>query len=563
MAPAFTAVVPQSSGNGETKSIDKPLSAMLSAANRVVSTYGGYVPYLSSYVGPTSWMLRMGAKLASSFGWSKPLDVSTVGRMVITNNTFQQNCDGFDVAYNLGLFSDNGVAAESGFAGSTLDEMSLDYLLSVPSLISNSTLTTSDVQDALKYACGICPRSMYYTSLAGVPINAPVYPSGGTNMCFLTTPLSYLGNMFGLWHGDIRFTFRFAKTKFHSGRVLCAYNPMYSFNSGTSIANAYTPTDLNKMQFKSEIWDLREGNVFTFDVPYVSPYSYNLVQQITGNLTLTVMDPLVAPSTVSSSIPFAIEVSALPGFEFASLSGPTCVPAPQNSSIYSQAGGDVVRKEYTMGDAGLCIGERITSVKQLISKACPDWTVTGPTSRGVVPWWILDYPTWVSGVLTPSSNSTNPVHIARYLSGMYAYARGTTACDALPCTATTDTIWAVYENPANSLDVLTYSTTTNRCSNSFYSERGPLHLHIPFYSPNSRVQTEGQQLFPGINGNLEQGALGPTGYAIVGADAGAIVCYTRAADDSQLGYFIGTPPLASISASPLPLSSTLFSAMTS
>jgi hypothetical protein len=551
---AFTNASPQA-GDGEAKAVDKPLSAMLNAAARVVSVYGGFVPLISSYVGPTSWFLRQGAKLASTFGFSKPLDVQTVSRMQITSNTYQHNCDGFNVAYNMGLFSDNTVSAESGFAGSDLDEMSFDYLLSVPAAICSGTISNTDLVGQAKYACAVCPRSMWFTTFGGYSYNHPDLPTSGTNTAVLSTPLFYLGNMFSTWHGDIKFTIRVAKTKFHAGRLLLSYSPAWGTTfGGVSSIKVPSTTELQTYNYKSAVWDLRESNVIEFVCPFVSPVNYNFCQQPTGVFVMSVLDPLLATSTVSPSVPFIVEVSGMPGFEFTSPCTPTLCPAPVvSTTIYSQSGTEVVKSQFTPRDALMCIGERITSVKQLISKACPDANYGG-VNRPTAPFYCVNYPTWSANALViapPTSTvaAANPLAWCRYLSLMYAYARGGTVYHALrggSASSTTGYLYGYYQNGSQVSDGQS-GLTFNSASNAYVSENSALHLAVPFYSPTSRVLRSFQDGYPA------QGGPGPAGTLRLGCNGTnvGITVFANAADDAQLGYFIGTPPLALSSYSPV------------
>lgn len=531
----LTSVIPQA-GN-EQRMIDKPVSVMLAAASRVVALYGGYVPLISSYSTTTSWMLRMGAKLASSFGWSKPLDVSTIQRVTPTFNTYQMNSDGFDVSYNLGVFSDNEVAALPGFAGTNLDEMSFDYILSVPTCICAGNFTTTDTVDQTKYALAVCPGSCWFNTNSGGAMNGPVTPSPSiaSPLAILPSPLFFLGNTHSYWQGVIRVTVRIAKTKFHTGRVLLAFNPCV-----TAVGNpgaCFVPTSYRDLQFKSLIWDLRESNVITFDVPYVSPYSYNLIRQPTGVFTISIIDPLVAPSTVSSSVPFVIEVSALPGFQFVAPVTPYLCPAPlSGTTIYSQSG-DTIYNDVSVSDPMTCAGERVISIKQLISRSCVDFqTNTGETTAA--PFFSYDYPIWTGTAnLNLGAGSTNPLSFCRYFSTMFAYARGSTAHDAM----NVNQVGLIFSRFVGSLQFndIVEGLDVNYCSNSIVVEKDALHIHVPFYSPNSRVATNTAGIWPFTAG------IAPTSGASFGTAGGAkITVCTRAADDAQLGYFLGVPPLA-------------------
>lgn len=551
---AFVTATPQ--GGSEDIKVNTPLATMLGAASRVVSTYGGLVPMISSYAGPTAWMLRQAQKLASAFGWAKAFDVTTIQRVQQTNNTYQQNCDGYDVIYNAGLFSDNQVAVDAGFAGSDIDEMAFDYIFSVPSLVSNGSLLTTDTIDTLKYAAEVCPKAFWYNSFGGVAINRPYLPPAPANQVLLTTPLFYMGCFASYWQGDIKFTIRFAKTKFHTGRYLLAFNPGWGA-FGTGVASVKAPDSYRYNEFKGIVIDLREGNVFEYIVPFVSPVSYNLVNQGTGIFTMTCLDPLVCPSTVSQSVPFAVEVSAMPGFQFASFHGPSNCPAPlTGNSVYSQAGTELIASQVSSMDAGVCMGERVTSVKQLINKACPDSIATGAAKLPIAPFWVYDYSTWGGATTLAGTGFTSSTHMGRCLALMYSYARGSTILDCIKTGATASTpsakMYAYFKSAYEHHTVNLGGSDINASSDMILSETDSLHIRIPFFSPTSRVLRADQRGYP------TQSGLGPNGGLYTCANT-QYVNFTRAADDAQLGYFIGTPLVTCDEPNPTAQDSALFS----
>jgi len=90
------------------------------------------VPLLSSVMGPVSWVARATANMASAFGWSKPIVLSDVVRTHSSLTPYLANADSKSYATPLTLSSDNHLE-QIPFGGTDLDELSIDYIKSIPS----------------------------------------------------------------------------------------------------------------------------------------------------------------------------------------------------------------------------------------------------------------------------------------------------------------------------------------------------------------------------------------------------------------------------------------------
>lgn len=360
----------------QSSSGQKPISSALSIAARV-SSIAAEVPILSSIAGPASWALNIGSNIASSFGFSKPIQGPTQQVMVQRLATNYTHSDGIDGSTNLSMLADNKVEVLPGFSGTDIDEMAFGHILSIPTFIQQFTWHTTDI-------AGTSMALMYASPLQrniAIGVTSNVDGSGAPLRVFHCTPMAYLANHFDLWRGSICFRIKFVKTEFHSGRILIAFFP------GNKIAYSLADT----LYVHREIVDIRYVNEIDFVVPYVATTPYKNVgeldsldlDKVVGNVQIYVLNELRAPDTVTQSINVLIETYAGNDFEFA-------VPRPAMSMpLYFQAGDvEVTDEKPTLTEASeagpvggsqnindghtssrYCIGERILSLRQLMKRS--------------------------------------------------------------------------------------------------------------------------------------------------------------------------------------------------
>ena len=319
---------------------------------------------LSTVAAPVSWFTDILASAAHVFGWSSPLDLSEVTRAVQTIVPFSNNVDMPDGSMPLSLFARNKIEVLPGLGGTDIDEMSIDYVKTIPAYFATFNLSTADSYGAPVFATN-AGYSIYETSI-----------TDNGRALLIKTPLSYLAQFFQYARGGIIYRFKICSTEFHSGRYAIAFTP-YENNSTAAVVN-FGGTDY----VHREIIDLRMGCEFTFHVPYtsVSPYrnlTNNLDEQF-GNISVYAINPLKAPATVAQTVAVLVEVCGAPDVEFAglrssnfTLSAPS---APQSNINFIRS-----RNEITNGDIGNshivddkmlsarhCIGEKLLSLNSLL-----------------------------------------------------------------------------------------------------------------------------------------------------------------------------------------------------
>lgn len=349
-------------GRSNATSVEKgsdesgPISSLLRRVSHVATLAGG-IPTLGAFAGPTAWATNLAANVAGVFGWSKPLNTSLIARRLVTKNVYQSNCEGVDPAFNLGLLPDAQVRALPGFGGTDVDEMCIDFLKGVPYYITTFSFNSLSDHGTALMSIPLKPIAMLkhdnpIVSDSYLPTNNSIYSTG---------PLMALGECFEYWRGGFVFTFKMAKTQFHSGRLMFSFMPSFEAKANGDVVNESID---DSIYLHREVVDLREVNEFSFHVPFTSLVPYLRSSECFGHVRCWIVHDLKHPETTSDVVDVAVEVHAASDFEFS-------VPR-EPAFFYAQSGGDLVAGTKNFESilfSELCVGEKIKSTKQLMMRA--------------------------------------------------------------------------------------------------------------------------------------------------------------------------------------------------
>jgi hypothetical protein len=524
-----------------------PVSGIAKGVGVLANTIGDLVPTLTSLTAPVSWACDIIAGVAKVFGWSNPVNLEHSQRVTETKLAYATNCDNIDNSLPLSLYSSNQVEVVPGFAGNDIDEMAIDYIKSKPAFIYKGAWPTSAAADTSLWSTDVDP-SIFYTTFAS-----------GSNTVICHTPVSFLSQFFQLYRGGMRFTFKLVKTEFHSGRLLLSFNPNAFSGAGVSTTNAQS------VYTHRQIIDVREGLTFDFIVPYVAlaPYK-NLNGNYTniGRLDLRVLNPLVAPSTVSATISFIIEAAGAPDLEFAVPAThnmqQTIVYNPQSASFVPKKDADSIVTSI-IGNATLihdqhysaraCIGEKVVSMLSFLKKD-DQFPTTFPSQQFIVfdPHSVPIWKTTATAVTRSDIVNDN----LSLLSSCYLYNRGGVRVRVvdfqseiggyigdikyLPQTSSSTQYTGVLGNT---------TTTANPHGLQTYHDANNMEVQIPQYHRfHSRV---------GIDAVYNAGVPYSINYSVPTTSCSQIEVNTRsgftqtfsrqASDDFQCGFFLGVPPV--------------------
>lgn len=369
----FSAAIPQSGIRKQKNSKDLittevnkmgPISKTLSFVTDVSTALTG-VPLLSSIAGPVSWVSDALAKAAYSFGWSAPILLAEPHRMVREVVPYLAVSDAHKTAVPLSMCANNHVSVLPGFAGTDQDELAIDFLKTIPSWYRTDTWFETMPAGHLLLNVQSSP-AFYFTT-----------QTDGTASLTSFTPIAFLAELYSLWRGSLRYTFKFVKTEFHSGRLLFVWTAMTSEGGSSAI-----PTIANSPYVHKTIIDVREGNEFTVEVPFASVTNFNTTEisdyGASGNIALIVLDPLRAPATVSSSISIIVEVSGGPDLTFAVPNRTNMMPvlpislqsgvSPDCEIISTTVGTTQLNTVSPLTYCEISTGEAMTSLRQYLKR---------------------------------------------------------------------------------------------------------------------------------------------------------------------------------------------------
>lgn len=328
-----------------------PLTKILSSGATLASNISE-IPLLSHIATPAFWALRAASAAAETLGWSKPLVTADACRFVLGNGQNQQNCDGGDLSMPLSLSADNKLAVITDASPDNMDEMSFKYIQSVWSYWFDFQWSSAFASGTLLSTPSLSPLQMQAGGVLGiVPIT--------------TIPPCALGaQFFQYYRGGFDLKVTVVKTGFHTGTLAISYLP----GKTVVAAPAYNDT----AYLYRSIIDIQDAEEFTFRFPYILPQEYIDTNTQIGQLVIHVVNPLLAPATVASTVDVMVQVKGAPDLQYqAPIMFNACPVVPQGFN--TQEGGDIDREFGTKGadieqvhHAQQTIGEYIGSVLSLL-----------------------------------------------------------------------------------------------------------------------------------------------------------------------------------------------------
>lgn len=529
------------------------------------------VPALDSILQPAAWASDALSDVLRYFGLSK-LESTNVPNYIKQNPChFMPNSDGVNLSHSLSLLSANAIEGMPDMGPEKLDEMALKHLTSTPTYLTNFSWSTSAAAGSQLYS---------------QPINPCQFRVGGaaTNT-FTPTMLMFVSSAFTFWRGSLRFTFKFVKTKFHSGRVRVFFQPgLYAFGASRQ--------DFNY----SQIIDLRSETEVSFTVPYINTKPWCMMEtgsavnpigevNFTGVLYMEVLNELRANSSVAATINVLVEVSGGEDYELAAPASPLIQPVLITSatSTFSrilrakaQVGEEESREQQQVsinsdqiGNATLgnpwalnlaMHGEKILSLRQLIKRSSNSrsLTLSAPGGITIAPFSPqMNYSRTASGspVFTPHS-------FLDYFQNLYVFWRGSVNLKIIPNTfeITRASVRANLQYPnlnTSSAPQNPYPTTINFLSSGvsagnsrstdpvqvvFQDLEGCIDVTCPYYS---LMHMSPVSDYAFTDKNVRLGMYPPYLVTVSNLPPDTYTVYRSAADSYQLAYLIG-PPLCEL-----------------
>jgi hypothetical protein len=516
------------------------------------------VPLLSTYASMTSWYSEILAGAASAFGWSRPINLEHSTRVTQNYLPYAANTDGPDNSFPLSFSYKNQVGKAQGFSGTDIDEMDFSFLCSIPTYNFTGSWTSAMTSGAVLINIPVRPLALLVTRTV--------------NTVGLTDPAPYqlISNMFAQWRGSFVYKFKFVKTEFHSGRLAVSFSPQ-----DPQFGNLVTQTLAQSAFLHRQIIDIRECNEFTFVVPYISNSPFRLSGQAIGSFVIHVLDPLVAPDTVSSNVGVILEHCMGPDAEFA-------VPkafnlqyvmglAPQSGEPFANTETNVCANyRGNIGSSSVppdecsnslfCVGERISSLRTLMKMPQPFVSVAAPAASN----YMNFLPFHLPFSFHTGAGFTPPVAFPdnyTLINSLYLYSRGGVRIKYLDNTAVTSAEPLVSFISSRSTTALQgagfqFTTVDGSNSNSTTNKLGvPAHYWKAGYSGEVQIPAYGRYHSRLVTDLLVNSAT--NAYDVTARSTAPDVFVSRttvpvtatlcgllrsASDDANCGVFLAVPP---------------------
>lgn len=543
------------------------LSKGLAGASKAATFVAGAVPSLSSFAGPVAWALGTASGIAKYLGFSRPLLQDPVMRVLHQQYASESNVDVPMAGFSCGLMQSNTLEISPEVGGTDVDEMSLEFLTTQWSQACVGSIATTNVHNNVVYAGVVSPSAFWFRAPPTRPFCNIPFPSGNTTGAtwnsIMPTSLMNVASYFRLWRGDFKFRITFAKTKFHGGRYMVSFNPKtdFQFYAGSPVTTIDGPEQtagVVQPYGYSKIMDLRDGNVFEFEVPYMSAEPYLHFNSSIGGISIVCIDPLLDNPSVCSTVPFLVEVCGS-NFELADYAGPWFAQIP-GGTIREQSG-DVILASTVNKASPITVGERIMSVKQLIQ--APSWfqgtLAVGANKYVMVPWFYSRSTSYFNNIIAtplPTTVAISGNTISSNIAKLYAFVRGGTD-HHLYCPYGNGTAMIYEQTPfqanmeySSGFKDLSIRQTNSSCPKVVALGTTPLHVRAPAFQNRVRVRSTALDNYTwSVLGSGLSGGLGVRSHTdrvtVINDTQVQPVWYSKAAaDDATLAQYQGPVPLA-------------------
>jgi hypothetical protein len=219
--------------------ISGPATAVANVAAKLTDT-----PVIGKLARATEIGARAVGGLASLFGYSNPPVIDDVRPFAPKAFHSFANVETSMPMDKLTIDPKNEITVDKSVTGaSSVDELVINHFCARDSFITGLLWTDA-------YAPG--------TQLLRIPVTPRNYAvNAGTSQNFVNnTPAAHVCSMFSQWRGEMVYTLRFVKTRYHTGRVQISWDPQE-----VPLTNAETTT-------VTRIVDLQDETEVTFSVPF-------------------------------------------------------------------------------------------------------------------------------------------------------------------------------------------------------------------------------------------------------------------------------------------------------
>lgn len=418
---------------------ERPLSTWLSASSKLASSLSS-IPMISGITGPSAVWLKMASGLAHSFGYSRPVDSEPIRTMAPHYMASVPNCDGLSSSSVLAWNRDARARLISDYSPSGMDETSISFIKRQWSFVGDIPWSTADADAAELISIRLAPGiSASKGGVAFTPFGSETVVGSGTSL----TPIDFLAFMMRHYRGGLELCFKFVKTGFHSGSLQFSYD----INRQSNFVPAATATLASTAPLHRTIVDIQDGDSVCLAFPFLSQADFLETYESFGRCRVHVVNRLVAPETVPSTVAIQVYVRGMEDLEYSGIANqnsmyaqvrdPVVVPqgitVEKSDEIICQPIGDALAMQDQNGIQMMdSMSESITSLLQLAKMGNHIVFRTDNTTTS----FVFNPSAWTTGTQTAlGARVAFPFafcNILQAIRSCYAYQRGGYEINVLP-----------------------------------------------------------------------------------------------------------------------------------
>nr|UNY42100.1 MAG: polyprotein 2 [Picornavirales sp.] len=277
------------------------------------------VPVIGTAAGMIGWFARQTAKVATVFGWSKPLDLTMPTAVVNRPAAYMGNTEGKDASLMLAQIPDNAIDP-SDMIPATTDEMALGYIFDRPNIVGRILVPKSAFQqEQLLFSWEVSPFN-YLTQQRD---------SNGQDLALGS--FSFASLMYKLWRGSIQYTLSAVKTQYHAARIMAVYFPNRTRLDIPATYGELMTSNSNMIYDLTALADCEFSLSQPIVVAYTSEepwkqtlwknssglYDASTLATCVGTVGVYCINELVCPDTVAQEVTFLLQVKGGSDYEVA------------------------------------------------------------------------------------------------------------------------------------------------------------------------------------------------------------------------------------------------------
>jgi hypothetical protein len=488
------------------------------------------IPVIGPFAKATSTISRSVGKVASWFGWSKPVVLEKP--CFVKNNPFANgaNLAGNDTAFRITCDPKQELTVDQTIGGvDGPDDMAINSISARETFLTTfEWLDTAIAMDTVLWRALVTPTQY---SIAGL--------TNGVAALIQPTTTDFVSRPFQYWRGTMKYRFEIVCSKFHRGKLLFKFEP----NCAQAILISSNETKLN--QQNTVIVDIQDTQDICFSFDWAFPRAWAQIQHELANLTPNATNAYedLALATVAVRGPFAngfveviplnelvqptagsgVKINVYVSCEDLQLAYPTgeglLGGAEDTSRRYNYTESkDVTHDTINANDSTLDgihdyhFGERVLSLRSLLKRYQTVTTQSSTTTTNGAVLWALNGNSipWNASPVRKGTIASEPSNPGEFRNNLYNYMRPAymgmrggfrfrvvpmTGGLMGPATYTKVTMSELLDSGVNQTSIGNMSAvangalTSNRSRNEgtiiFHpASNGGVEFEIPFYSPS-------------------------------------------------------------------------------